>query len=100
LNAHILRFVNLCPCSIWLSWLFEFHFEYSREQDVKNPSWANIQLFNPGTNLSPGQLDVRFSSVWCQYSDEMMSRSWAGVVLHRLLKNFALCFPSIVWIFF
>jgi hypothetical protein len=65
-----------------------------REQEFDNPAWANVDLFDAGTDLSPGQLDIRFSTLWCQYSDEMTSRSWAGTALHYTLFCMLCTFPD------
>lgn len=54
----------------------------ARETEYQNPNWMNVQLFDPGTDLNPGQLDIRFSALWCQYSDEMRANAWAGSQIH------------------
>ena len=50
-----------------------------RETEAQNPNWVDQDLFDPGTDLNPAQLDIRFSTLWCQYSDEMRANSWAGI---------------------
>jgi len=49
-----------------------------REQEHLNPAWLGVDLFDAGTDLSPGIMDVQFSSMWIRYSDEMTSAAWAG----------------------
>ena len=50
----------------------------AREQEHDNADWMDVDLFDPGTVFVPGEMDVRFSQYWAQYSDEMTSNAWAG----------------------
>ena len=50
----------------------------TREQEYHNPAYNDVELLDAGTIFSPGQMDVRFSTLWAQYSDEMLSTAWAG----------------------
>jgi hypothetical protein len=84
--------LNSSCCSINPIKLFILNL--SREQEFDNAAWANVDLFDAGTDLSPGQLDVRFSTLWCQYSDEMTSRSWAGTAFDYILFCLLSFFPD------
>ena len=57
-----------------------------REQEHLNPAWMDVDLFDAGTDLSPGVMDVRFSALWIRYSDAMTSSAWAGITI-----SFAAC---------
>jgi hypothetical protein len=49
-----------------------------REKDSRNQLYTNVQLLDAGGIFSPGQMDDRFLALWTQYSDEMLTRAWAG----------------------
>ena len=63
----------------------------SREQEHQNPAWADVELLDPGTDFSPGVMDIRFSALWVKYSDEMTTRAWAG---NLTLTCSSFCFIS------
>jgi len=50
----------------------------AREQEVHNKAWLGVALFDAGTVFQPGVMDARFDRLWAQYSNEMLSVSWAG----------------------
>jgi hypothetical protein len=53
----------------------------AREQEFHNPAYHDVELLDAGSIHSPGQMDIRFSTLWAQYSDEMLSTAWAGTKL-------------------
>jgi hypothetical protein len=52
-----------------------------REQD--NNQWIDVELFDPGTDNIPGELDVRFFETWVRYSDHMLGCAWAGQLMFK-----------------
>jgi hypothetical protein len=65
----------------------------AREQEFGNRHYNDVELLDAGTVFSPGQMDVRFSTLWAQYSDEMLSTAWAGTHLSFYFLLFMFNFP-------
>ena len=65
----------------------------TRKQEFHNPAYNDVELLDADTVFSPGQLDVRFSTLWAQYSDEMLSTAWAGIQLSFYFLLYLFNFP-------
>ena len=65
----------------------------AREQEFHNQTYNNVDLLDAGSINSPGQMDIRFSTLWAQYSDEMLSTSWAGTQLSFYFLLYLFHFP-------
>jgi hypothetical protein len=65
----------------------------AREQEFHNPAYNDVDLFDAGSINSPGQMDIRFSTLWAQYSDEMLSTAWVGTQLSFYFLLYLFHFP-------
>jgi hypothetical protein len=65
----------------------------AREQEFHNPAYNDVELLDAGSINSPGQMDIRFSTLWAQYSDEMLSTAWAGTQISFYFLLYLFHFP-------
>ena len=77
-----------------MKWLSTMNAHIAREQEFHNPAYNDVELLDAGSINSPGQMDIRFSTLWAQYSDEMLSTAWAGTQLSlNFLLSYLFNFP-------